>query len=165
MMASSQPQLDIDQDAIQTELVQAFACLPDWPQRYQYLIDLGRTLQGFAQAYRIDRYKLRGCQASVWLKPEWRDGRIYFTGTSDSLIVAGLMALLFRLYSGRTFSDVLTASPWCLKEMGLHHHLSPQRATGLAGMVERMREFAVQCSRPASINTMDTPSRLGHAAN
>lgn len=163
MMASSQP--DIDQEAIQIELVQAFACMPDWPQRYQYLIDLGRTLQGFAQEDRIDRYKLHGCLASAWLKPECRDGRIYFTGTSDSSIAAGLMALLFRLYSGRTFSEVLTNSPWCLKEMGLHHHLSPQRATGLGGMVERMREFAVQCSQQASINTMDTPNRLGHAAN
>ncbi|SHG68507.1 SufE family protein [Pollutimonas bauzanensis] len=165
MVASPQPQPDIDQETIQTELVQAFACMPDWPERYQYLIDLGRTLQGFAQEYRIDRYKLHGCQASAWLKPECRDGRIYFTGTSDSLIAAGLMALLFRLYSGRTFSDVLTTSPWCLKAMGLHHHLSPQRATGLAGMVERMREFAVQYSRQPSINNMNTSDRLGHAAN
>ncbi|MFC4297249.1 SufE family protein [Castellaniella hirudinis] len=163
MTTPSQPH--VDQEEIQAQLVQDFVCLPDWPQRYQYLIDLGRKLQQFPQEFRVEQNEVHGCQASVWLKPDCRGGRIYFTGTSDSLIVAGLMALLFRIYSGRTFCDVLTTSPWSLKEMGLHHHLSPQRATGLAGMVERMREFALGCSQQSPSSNTCTHGNLDHAAN
>lgn len=147
---SKSDQSDIELDKVQADLVEAFAFMPDWSDRYQYLIDLGRTLLAFPQEWQVDQYKLHGCQASVWLKSECHDGRIYFSGTSDSLIVAGLMALLFRIYSGRTYQSVLTTPPWCLEEMNLHHHLSPQRATGLSGMIQRMREFALQCNEQDS---------------
>ncbi|MBB5217487.1 SufE family protein [Parapusillimonas granuli] len=146
------PDTSLEQNDIQTELVEVFACMPDWPQRYQYLIDLGRTVQTFPERDRTEANRLHGCQASVWLKHECRQGRIHYTGASDSMIVSGLMALLFRIYSGKRFDEAWTTLPWCFEAMGLNHHLTAQRATGLSSMVARMRDLALQCAQASCID-------------
>lgn len=130
-------------DEVQAEIASEFALFGDWTERYAYLIDLGRSLQNFPEQYRTDEYRFHGCQATVWFRSELgQNGRLYFDGTSDSTIVAGLMALVFRLYSGRSPQDILQIEPYFIDEIGLKAHLSTQRATGLLGMLQEIKKLA-----------------------
>ena len=127
----------------QRSIVDSFRYLDNWPDRYQYLIELGRRLPPFPEAKRIEANRLHGCQAGVWLVADYRNGWLDFEATSDSAIVAGLIALLLKVYSGRQPDEVLTASPTFIDEIGLAEHLSPHRANGLSLMLERIRAFAM----------------------
>lgn len=127
-------------DDVQAEIASEFALLGDWTERYAYVIDLGRGLQDFPAQYRTDEYRFHGCQATVWFRSELGDdGYLYFDGTSDSTIVSGLMALVFRLYSGRKPEDIVNIEPHFIDEIGLKAHLSTQRATGLLGMLQEIK--------------------------
>jgi len=126
----------------QRTIVDSFLYLGDWAERYQYLIELGRQLPPFPEAKRIEANRLHGCQAGLWLVADYRDGKLDFEATSDSSIVAGLIALLLKVYSGRPPDQILAASPEFIDEIGLAEHLSPYRANGLSLMLERIRAFA-----------------------
>lgn len=126
----------------QRSIVDSFRYLEDWAERYQYLIELGRRLPPFPETKRIEANRLHGCQAGVWLVADYRNGKLDFEATSDSAIVAGLIALLLKVYSGRRPDQVLATSPAFIDEIGLAEHLSPHRANGLALMLARIRTFA-----------------------
>lgn len=126
----------------QQSVVDSFEYLDDWPERYQYLIDLGRRLPPFPETKQIEANRLHGCQAGVWLVSDYRDGKLFFEATSDAAIVAGLIALLLKVYSGRTPEEILAASPAFIEEIGLANHLSPHRANGLSFMLKRIRSSA-----------------------
>lgn len=128
-------------DAIQT-LADEFAFFDDWTDRYQYIIDMGKQLPEFPQDKLDDAHKFHGCQSQVWFDHEWRDGRIHLQGTSDAAIVKGLIALLFRVYDQRTPQEILATSPDFLDVLGLKAHLSANRATGLMGMIQKIRLIA-----------------------
>ena len=127
----------------QRSIVDSFSYLEDWTERYQYLIELGRGLPPFPEKERIEANRMHGCQAGVWFLSDYRDGRLHFEATSDSAIVAGLIALLLKVYSGRDPDEVLTISPAFIDETGLGEHLSPHRANGLTLMLARIRELAM----------------------
>ncbi len=127
---------------VQRSIVDSFRYLEDWAERYQYLIELGRRLPPFPETKRIETNRLDGCQAGVWLVADYRNGKVNFEATSDSAIVAGLIALLLKVYSGRRPDEVLAISPTFIDEIGLAEHLSPHRATGLSLMLARIRTFA-----------------------
>lgn len=126
----------------QRSVVARFQSLEDWMARYEYLIELGRSLPAFPDMLRTDVNRLRGCQGSVWMVAEQREGRLYFQASSDSAIVAGLIALLLMIYSGRTPGEILASCPDFFREIGLHQHLSPHRANGLAHMLVRIETAA-----------------------
>ena len=126
----------------QQSIVESFRFLEDWTERYQYLIELGRRLPPLPKAKQIEANRLYGCQAGVWLVADYRDGKLYFEATSDSAIVAGLIALLLTVYSGRQPDQILAASPTFIDEIGLAEHLSPHRANGLSLMLARVRAVA-----------------------
>jgi cysteine desulfuration protein SufE len=126
----------------QEAIVAEFASLPDWGERYQYLIDLGRRLPPFPEAWKTDENRLRGCQSQVWIVAEREDGRLVFHATSDSAIVSGLIALVLRVYSGRRPEEILATDPAFVERLGLKSHLSLTRANGLAAMLQRIRELA-----------------------
>ncbi len=128
---------------VQQSIVDSFRYLENWTERYQYLVELGRRLPPFPEAKRIEANRLQGCQAGVWFIAEYRNGRLDFKATSDSAIVAGLIALLLKVYSGRQPDQVLAASPAFIDEIGLADHLSPHRANGLSLMLARIRMFAM----------------------
>ncbi len=128
---------------VQQSIVDSFRYLEDWTERYQYLVELGRRLPPFPEAKRIEANRLQGCQAGVWFIAEYRHGRLEFKATSDSAIVAGLIALLLKVYSGRQPDQVLATSPAFIDEIGLAEHLSPHRANGLSLMLARIRTFAM----------------------
>ena len=127
---------------VQRSIVDSFRYLEDWAERYQYLIELGRRLPPFPETKRTEANRLHGCQAGVWLVADCRNGKLNFEATSDSAIVAGIIALLLKVYSGRRPDEVLATSPAFIDEIGLAEHLSPHRANGLSLMLARIRTFA-----------------------
>jgi len=126
------------------ELRDEFDLLGDWEERYRHVIDLGRTLEPLTDAERSDANKVRGCASQVWLiKALGPDGRLRFRGDSDAHIVRGLIAILLRLYSGRTPDEILAIDArGALEGLGLIGALSAQRSNGLFSMVERIRRDA-----------------------
>jgi cysteine desulfuration protein SufE len=127
-----EPSAEAAQDAIAEE----FAYFGDWTERYQYLIDLGRKLPPFPEAAKTEAHKVHGCQSQVWLVPAGDAARLDFQATSDSSIVTGLIALLLRVYSGRSAQEILATPPRFVEAIGLAKHLSPTRSNGLAAMLK-----------------------------
>ena len=125
-----------------------FAFLDDWEDRYRYVIELGRGLPPFPEAYRTHRYKVRGCASQVWLATREERGVdglavLRFQGDSDAHIVRGLIAILFAIYSDKSAREILGVDAVKLFEgMGLREHLTPQRSNGFRSMVERIRSDA-----------------------
>jgi len=115
----------------------------DWMDRYQFIIELGRKLPPFPPAWMDDAHRVPGCQSQVWMEAAEREERLYFAGTSDAAIVAGLVALLLRVYSGRTPEEVLATDPVFLKDLGLMEALSTNRGNGVASMTRAIRERAL----------------------
>jgi cysteine desulfuration protein SufE len=126
----------------QQEVIEEFSLFDDWMDRYQYIIDLGRRLPAFPDELRTEENRIRGCQSQVWFVPEQKDGRLYFQAISDAAIVSGLIALLLRLYNGRTPRDILDTPPEFVTALQLETHLSPTRSNGLGSMLAAIRRFA-----------------------
>ncbi len=136
-----------DVAAAQQALVEEFAFFDDWMDRYQYLIDLGRRLPEFPEAFRNDEHRIKGCQSQVWFVAERRDdGRLSFRAVSDAAIVSGLIAVLLRIYSDKHPADILATPPEFIEALGLETHLSPTRSTGLHSMLEAIRRHAADAA-------------------
>jgi cysteine desulfuration protein SufE len=118
------------------------AIFDSWEDRYRYIIDLGRDLPPFPAAWMDEAHRVAGCQSRVWLAGEVRDGQLTLAGTSDAAIVAGLVALLLRVYSGRTPAEIAATPPDFLTELGLIGALSTNRGNGIAAMARRIRAMA-----------------------
>ncbi|HTZ70582.1 MAG TPA: SufE family protein [Acetobacteraceae bacterium] len=116
----------------------------DWMDRYQFIIDLGRKLPAFPPAWMNDAHRVPGCQSKVWMEAEPRDGKLFLAGISDAAIVSGLIALLLRVYSGRTAEEIEATDPVFLKDLGLLEALSTNRGNGIASMARAIRERARQ---------------------
>ena len=124
-------------------IIEEFSFFDDWADRYQHLIDQGRRLTPMDAAYQIEENQLKGCQSVVYFASEYdKGGQIYFSAASDAAIVQGLIALLLRVYSGRSPQEILALSPDFLEKIGLDKHLSPTRKNGLASMVEAIKSAA-----------------------
>ncbi len=128
----------------QRELVEEFEFFDDWMDRYEHIIDLGRKLPVYPEDRKTEDRKVKGCQAQVWLDVT-RDGEVLrFIGTSDSTIVAGLIAILLRIYDGRSAEQILATEPDFLRDIGLEDHLSPTRSNGLHAMLKTIKAHAAQ---------------------
>jgi cysteine desulfuration protein SufE len=114
----------------------------DWMDRYQFIIELGRKLPPFPEAWRNDAHRVPGCQSKVWVEAVLRDGLLYLGGMSDAAIVSGLIALLLRVYSGRAPAEIVATDPVFLKDLGLLEALSTNRGNGIAAMARKIRELA-----------------------
>ncbi len=138
---------------IQT-IIDDFAFLDDWEDRYRYLIDLGRELEPLADIERSDRTRVQGCVSQVWLVSEPADGPdpvLVFRGDSDAHIVRGLVAVMLALYSGRHAGEILDIdAEQTLRTLGLDEHLTPQRANGLRAMIDRIRKEAAAAREAAA---------------
>ena len=118
------------------------AVFDDWMDRYQFIIDLGRKLPPFPPAWMDDAHRVPGCQSRVWMQAEPRDGALFLAGASDAAIVSGLIALLLRVYSGRTPEEIAATDPVFLRDLGLLEALSTNRGNGIAAMARKIRELA-----------------------
>lgn len=130
---------------IQQQIIEDFSYLPDWDERYAYLIELGQKQAPLPEVFRSDENIVRGCQSLVWLNRECREGQIFLQADSDSLIVKGLAALLLQVFSGQPPEEVLKTDLLFFEAIGLQKHLSSQRANGLLAMVDEIKAFATRC--------------------
>ncbi|MBR2101839.1 MAG: SufE family protein [Prevotella sp.] len=127
----------------QDAIVEEFADLDDWMDKYQLLIDLGNELAPLPEQYKTESNLIDGCQSRVWLQADLREGRLYFQAESDALIVKGIVSLLIRVFSGQTPRDILDAELFFIDDIGLREHLSPTRSNGLLAMVKQIRMYAL----------------------
>jgi cysteine desulfuration protein SufE len=118
------------------------ALFDDWLDRYQFIIEMGRKLPVYPQAWQDEAHRVQGCQSQVWLAAKDDGERLFFAGASDAAIVSGLVALVLRVYSGRSREEILATNPSFLKELGLIAALSTNRGNGVAAMAERIRAIA-----------------------
>jgi cysteine desulfuration protein SufE len=131
-----------DPNEIQNEIVRSFTSFPEWLDRYQYLIDLGRKLPALEPSEKSDDKLLPGCQSRVWLHLEGNRDEIRIRANSDAAIVSGLIALLIRVYSGCSARQVLDTEPYFIRDIGLSEHLSSTRANGLHAMLRAIQDHA-----------------------
>ena len=129
-------------DQAQREIVDEFSLFDDWMDRYQYLIDLGRKMPDLPEEEKTEDRLLDGCQSQVWLIAEGDAERLEFRANSDAAIVSGLIALILRVYSGRSAREIIDSEPEFVREIGLSQHLSPTRANGLNAMLGEIRRQA-----------------------
>jgi cysteine desulfuration protein SufE len=130
----------------QAAIADEFAFFGDWSERYQYLIDLGRKLPDFPDAWKTEEHRLHGCQSMVWIVPSGDAGKLDFAAVSDSAIVSGLVFLALRVYSGRPAAEILATEPDYISAIGLAKHLSPTRSNGLAALLAFIRDTAKQAA-------------------
>lgn len=128
---------------IQEEIIDEFSMFDDWMERYEYIIDLGKSLPIIDAQYKLDENLINGCQSKVWLYSELENDTIKFTADSDAILTKGIVALLLRVYSGQKPKDILTAETRFIDEIGLKEHLSPTRANGLVSMVKQIKMYAI----------------------
>ncbi|MGB3344105.1 MAG: SufE family protein [Aequorivita sp.] len=130
-------------EAIQEELVDEFSMFDDWMQRYEYMIELGKSLPVIDENLKTDDMLINGCQSKVWLHSEMKDGKIIFTADSDAIITKGIVAILVRVFSNQSPQAILDSNTDFIDEIGLKEHLSPTRANGLVSMIKQMKLYAM----------------------
>ncbi|WGH75086.1 SufE family protein [Tenacibaculum tangerinum] len=128
---------------IQEEIIDEFSMFDDWMERYEYIIELGKSLPLINDAYKLDENLIKGCQSKVWLHSELKDDTIAFTADSDAILTKGIVALLLRVFSNQTPKAILEADTDFIDEIGLKEHLSPTRANGLVSMVKQIKMYAI----------------------
>lgn len=128
---------------IQNKIVAEFEELTEWDEKYILLIKYGRALEQFPDKFRTDKNKIDGCQSQVWLNATYKDEKIHIDADSDSTIVKGLAALLVKVYSNQTPTDILSSPPDFLHKIGIDKHLSPTRKNGLGAMLKQIQLYAV----------------------
>jgi len=128
---------------IQEEIIDEFSMFEDWMERYEYLIELGKSLPAIKTEYQTDNNLIKGCQSKVWLHADLINDKILFTAASDAILTKGIIALLLRVFSDRTPQEILDADTQFIDEIGLKEHLSPTRANGLLSMVKQIKMYAL----------------------
>lgn len=130
-------------DDKQQEIVDEFSVFEDWMDKYAYLIEQGKELDGLKEEHRTDNNVISGCQSKVWLHAEMQDGKIVFTADSDAVLTKGLVALVIKVFSNEKPDAIINAEPWFIKEIGLEENLSPTRSNGLTAMLKQIKFYAM----------------------
>lgn len=125
------------------ELVEEFSLMDDWMDKYNHLIELGKSLPVIDEQYKDKQHLITGCQSQVWLHAELKDGRVVFTADSDAIITKGIVSILIRVLSNETPEEILSNDMDFITRMGLQEHLSPTRSNGLVSMVKQMKLYAL----------------------
>lgn len=127
----------------QQQIIDEFADIDDWMDRYACIIDMGNALEPIDEKYKTPEHLIEGCQSRVWLNAEYRDGKVYYTADSDAIIVKGMISMLVDVLSGHTPQEILDSDLHFIDVIGLSTHLSPTRSNGLLAMVKQMRLYAL----------------------
>ena len=130
-------------EEIEKEIIDEFSLFDSWDDKYEYIIDLGKRLQPLEEQHKKDENRVRGCQSTVWLIAEYKDGRVYFKAESNSLITSGLISILIRVLSGQKPDDIVEAKLGFLNEIGMMTHLAQTRSNGLLSMVKQIKNYAL----------------------
>ena len=129
---------------IENEIVDEFSIFDDWLDKYEYIIELGKSLKEYPEDRKTDDKLVKGCQSRVWIDFNVEDGKIFFNADSDAIITKGIISLLVRIYSGRTQQEILSSDFSVVEKIGLKENLSPTRANGLVSMIQMIREIAAR---------------------
>lgn len=125
------------------EIIEEFQFFDDWMQKYEHIIELGKSLPVIDAQYKTDDRLIKGCQSRVWLHSELKDGNVVYTADSDAIITKGMVALMIRILSNHTPDEIIEAKLDFIKEIGLLHHLSPTRSNGLVSMIKQIKMDAL----------------------
>ena len=125
--------------SIEEEIIEEFALFDDWEGKYEYIIDMGKKLPPLADEHKKEENKIRGCQSTVWMVSEYRDGRVWFKADSDAMIVKGLISMLIRVLSGQQPQDIIAADMAFIDKIGMSSHLAQTRSNGLRSMIKQMK--------------------------
>jgi len=128
---------------IQEAIVEEFSMFDDWMERYEYIIELGKSLPLIEDQYKKEENLIKGCQSQVWLHAEKQNGKIIFTADSDAILTKGIIAILIRTFSNQDPAEVMNADTSFVDEIGLKEHLSPTRANGLVSMIKQIKLYAI----------------------
>jgi len=128
---------------IQNEIIDEFSMFDEWEERYQYMIDLGKTLPLIDDAHKTDDNIIKGCQSKVWVHANMDDNKVVFTADSDAIITKGIIAILIRTFSNQHPTAILEADTDFIDKIGLKEHLSPTRANGLVSMIKQLKMYAI----------------------
>lgn len=126
----------------ENDIVEEFSIYDEWLDKYEYLIELGKSLTDYPESSKTDDKLIKGCQSRVWLDYHVEDGKIVFNADSDAIITKGIISLLIGLYSGRTAQEIYSSDFSVVDKIGLKENLSPTRANGLVSMIDKIREVA-----------------------
>ena len=134
-------QLSIEE--IEKEITEEFSLFDSWDDKYEYIIDLGKKLPPLENEYKTDANRVRGCQSTVWLTADFRDGKVYYKAESDAVLVKGLISMLIRVLSGQSPDAIINARLGFINDIGMMTHLAQTRSNGLLSMVKQMKNYAV----------------------
>ncbi|MBC2844006.1 SufE family protein [Winogradskyella flava] len=130
-------------EEIQNDIIDEFSMFEDWEERYQYMIDLGKTLPLIDEKFKTEDHIIKGCQSKVWVHADMEDDKVNFTADSDAIITKGIIAILIRVFSNQHPKAILDANTDFIDEIGLKEHLSPTRANGLVSMIKQLKMYAI----------------------
>lgn len=131
----------------ENNVIEEFSMYEEWLDKYEYLIELGKSLKDYPEQSKTDDKLIKGCQSRVWLDHKLEDGKLFFNADSDAIITKGIISLLIGIYSGRTPEEIASSDFSVVEKIGLKENLSPTRANGLVSMIARIRETALKCIR------------------
>lgn len=131
----------------ENNVIEEFSMYEEWLDKYEYLIELGKSLKDYPEQSKTDDKLIKGCQSRVWLDHKLEDGKLFFNADSDAIITKGIISLLIGIYSGRTPEEIASSDFSVVEKIGLKDNLSPTRANGLVSMIARIRETALKCIR------------------
>lgn len=129
--------------AIEKEIVEEFSLFDSWDDKYEYIIDLGKKLPPLEEQYKKNENKVRGCQSTVWLVADYKEGKVFYKAESDAVIVKGLISMLIRVLSAQNADDIINARLDFIKQIGMTTHLAQTRSNGLLAMIKQMKNYAM----------------------
>jgi cysteine desulfuration protein SufE len=128
---------------IQAEIIDEFSMFDDWMERYEYIIELGKTLPLITDTHKLEENLIKGCQSKVWVHADYKDNKLLFTADSDAILTKGIVALVLRVFTNQEPQNILSADTEFINEIGLKEHLSPTRANGLVSMIKKIKLYAL----------------------
>jgi len=131
---------------IQDEIIDEFSLFDNWMEKYEHLIELGKTIQIIDNKYKIDSNLIKGCQSKLWLHAELKNGKVIFSADSEAIITKGIAAILLRVFSNQHPEDIIKSNLDYIEKIGLKEHLSPTRANGLVSMIKQIKYYALALS-------------------
>ena len=131
---------------MENEILDEFSVFTDWMDKYEYIIEIGKSLPMIDEKDKTEANLIKGCQSRVWLSSEFKEGKIFFSADSDAIITKGIISLLVRVYNGRTPKEILSSDFSFVEKIGLKENLSPTRANGLVSMIKQIQNYAIAYS-------------------
>ena len=128
---------------LQENLIEDFSFFDDWTQKYEYMIELSKTLDKMDESLKNDENLIKGCQSKVWLNADFKDGKINFIADSEAIITKGIIAILLMVFSNKTPDEIIKSDVSFIEKIGLKEHLSPNRANGLYSMIKQIKFYAI----------------------